>query len=223
MILLDNKISKTTFTAEGIKLFEINKCYNDIALFWKQENTDILISFLDGNMVIDGVNADFEELKEFIKVINPDSIFTNETVLRGLCIFDSSKKVCVLKCSSDFAENLKSDNLSSDKVYSVLKDCGLELPDFEHFATDYCLRLNRGRLKVFSVSDKAVSISIGTENVLIHALASKEKGLGSLCLKGIISKNKDKEILVCATDNVKQFYIKNGFIPFYTAGYWRKK
>ena len=223
MISLCNKVICNTSTAEGIKLFEINNCYGDIALFWRQEGTDITISFLDGNMVIDGVNADFEELNEFIKVIAPDSVFTNETVLRGLGIFDSSDKVCVLKYNSDFTETLKSDNLSSDKVYGILKECGLEMPEYEYFATDYCLRLNRGRLKFFSVSDKAVAISIGTENVLIHALASKQKGFGSLCLKGIISENKEKEILVCATDSVKQFYIKNGFVPLYTAGYWRKK
>ena len=223
MVLLCNKVKCNTSTAEGIKLYEINKCYSDIALFWRQENTDISISFLDGNMVIDGTDADFEELKEFIKVIRPNSIFTNETVLRGLGIFDSSQKVCVLRYNSDFTENLKSDNLSSDKVYGILNDGGLELPDFEYFATDYCLRLNRGRLKAFGILDKAVAISIGTENVLIHALASSKKGLGSLCLKGIIAKSKGKEILVCATEDLKQFYIKNGFIHLYTAGYWRKK
>ena len=180
MISLENEVKCNLNTAEGIKLFEIFKCYNDIALFWKQENTDISISLLDGNMIIDGKSADFSELKEFIKVINPKSIFSNETILKGLGIFDVSDIVTVLKYSSYAVYDLKSDKFSSDTVYGILKDCNLELPDFKYFATDYCLRLNKGRLKVFGVLDKAVALSIGTENVLIHALASKVKGLGSI-------------------------------------------
>ena len=221
MISLENEVKCNLNTAEGIKLFEIFKCYNDIALFWKQENTDISISLLDGNMIIDGKSADFSELKEFIKVINPKSIFSNETILKGLGIFDVSDIVTVLKYSSYAVYDLKSDKFSSDTVYGILKDCNLELPDFKYFATDYCLRLNKGRLKVFGVLDKAVALSIGTENVLIHALASKEKGLGSICLKGIISENKGIPVLVCAAEKVKEFYIKNGFFPIYLAGYWR--
>ena len=223
MITLQSTAEGNRSTAEGIKLYEIYACYSDIAQFWEQKNTDVSISMLDGNMIIDGKNADFCELKEFIKVICPDSIFTNETVLKGLGIFDACDKVRVLKFNSDTAENLKSDKFSSDEVYEILKDCGLFLPDFRYFATDYCLRLNRGRLKVFGVSGKAVALSIGKKSVLIHALASKQKGLGSFCLKGIIAQNSGKEILVCAKEDIEQFYIKNSFTPLYTAGYWRRK
>lgn len=210
-------------TAEGIKLFEIYECYSDIALFWNQENTDISVSLLDGNMIISGKNADFEELKGFIKMISPSSIFTNETVLKGLELFDDSQIVSVLSKKSDFLSENESDRLSSDDVYGILKKSGLEMPDFNNFVTDYCLRLNKGRLKYYAFKGKAVALSIGTDDILIHALASNQKGLGTLCLNGLLGLFFGKTVLVCATKEVEKFYIKNGFNKIYLAGYWRKK
>ena len=64
-------------SAELIKIKCLFEAYSDIALFWSQDGTDTLISMLDGNMVIYAKNPDLEELKSFIDVISPKSIFTD--------------------------------------------------------------------------------------------------------------------------------------------------
>ncbi|MCQ2454687.1 MAG: hypothetical protein MJ090_00870 [Clostridia bacterium] len=210
-------------TAEGIKHSEIFACYNDIALFWNQEKTDVSLCLLDGNMTIIGENADFEELKSFVGAVNPDSIFSNKAILEGLAVFEDSQKVSVLKLENESKFEAVSDNLSSKDVYEILSSSGLELPPYQYFATDFCLRLNKGRLNYFGVRNKGVAVAIGDESILIHALASCQKGMGTFCLNALLGKINAKDVFVCTSKEVKPFYLRNGFKEEYTAGYWRKK
>ena len=46
--------------------------------------------------------------------------------------------------------------------------------------------------------------------------------LGSVALGAIMHKNRGRYMLCACRENVKPFYIKNGFKPLYKAGYWRK-
>ncbi len=223
MIELISDVDIIPDSAEAIKLYETFKCYGDIALFWKQKGYELYISLLDGNMIICGKNADFDELSEFIKMINPSSIFSNESILKGLQLFDTSMIVNVLKVISNVSIDYKSDILTSKEIYSILLKANLDLPEYEYFAPDFCLRLNRNRLKYFAIGKNAVCSAIGTDYILINSMASNLKGNGSIALKGLLSLYRNKEIFVCAAPNVSEFYIKNGFSKAYKAGYWRKK
>lgn len=222
MIRLIDNVDITPDSAEAIKLYETFKCYNDIALFWKQDNYEIYISLLDGNMIICGNSADFSELSKFIRMINPSSIFSNEFILKGLKLFNSSLTVNVLKTFSYENSNYKSDALNSNEIYDILSSANLSVPKFEYFATDFCLRLNKGRLKYFAIGKSAVCTAIGTDYILINSMASIKRGCGSIALKGILSFFLGKEVYVCAMENVTEFYTKNGFFKAYKAGYWRK-
>ena len=72
------------------------------------------------------------------------------------------------------------------------------------------------------------NITFTVETVMSHTSkldfirAAKEKGFGSVALKGIMQKNKGRSLLVCCRDKVKGFYEKNGFKELYYTGYWVK-
>ena len=100
---------------------------------------------------------------------------------------------------------------------------GLSLPDYPHFAVDYCRRKNLGFAKSFAIKDKCAVITFNSgDTAIINGLASHEKGYGSIALKGILQKNYGKAFLACCRDSVLPFYLKNGFIKLYNAGYWVK-
>ncbi len=222
MIKLTKSFDVDTDFAEGIKIFETKMCYGDIAIFWEDTNSSAIISLLDNNMVISGNARDYSELKEFIKVINPSSIFSSCEVLSGLGLLENSLTVDVLKSEIQKTVSQRSDRLSSNEVYDILSKSGLDVGNYEYFAPDFCLRLNRGRLKYFGIKGTCVAVSIGNENVLINGVASLCKGFGTVCLNGLLNEISAKNILVCAKQDISPFYIKNGFVKLYKAGYWRK-
>lgn len=206
-------------SAELIKIKCLFEAYSDIALFWSQNDTDTLISMLDNNMVIYSKSADLEELKSFIDVIGPKSVFTDFKTAKALKlkVFETA---IVLKRDCDIAPQDPPGNLKSDEVYDILNVDGLSLPPFDTFAVDFCHRKNIGKLKVFAKGKTFAAISIHSGNVcLINGISSKQKGQGSVALGGILSQNFGKTALVCAKENIKNFYIKNGFEEIYTAAY----
>ncbi len=223
MIKLTKNPKPDINTAEGIKIYEFFMCYKDVALFWEQENSNTVISMLDGNMVISGKIGDIEELKSFICMINPESVFSNADNLNLLGLGEFLPVNVLTKISgSEILDD--SDELSSKEVHFLLKNGGFELPEYDTFAPDYCLRLNKGRLHYYGIKNTAVALTIGTDYVLINGIATldKMKGIGSRCLNGVMSKTPNKTVFVCAKPPVTPFYQKNGFVKQYEAGYWRK-
>ena len=206
-------------SAELIKIKCLFASYSDVALFWSQVGTDTLISMLDGNMTIYAKTPDLEELESFISVISPKSIFTDFKTATALGL-NISETAVVLKRDCDIALQDSPDNLKSDEIYNLLNVNGLSLPPFDTFAVDFCHRKNTGKLKVFAKAETFAAISIHSDNVcLINGIASHKKGQGSIALKGIISQNFGKTALACAKEEIKNFYIKNGFDEIYTAAY----
>ncbi len=207
------------FSAELLKIKCLYEAYSDIALFWLQDGTGTLISMLDSNMTIYAKNPDFYELKSFIEVISPKSIFTDLKTAKKLKL-QVNELAVVLKRSCDIKTDTISDQLKSDEIYSILNVEGLALPPFDTFAVDFCHRKNKGQLKVFAKADTYAALSISYGDVcLINGIASKEKGQGSVALKGILSKNFGKTALVCAKEEIVNFYTKNGFERVYEAAY----
>lgn len=222
MILLKDKIKKIKgATAEAVKINCIYEAYSDIALFWEQDDQKAIISMLDGNMVIFNRNADCDELKQFINVVSPLSVFSDVDTLTKL-FGKNFHKVCVMQCNKNFVSNQISDKISSDEIYKLLDVNGLNLPQFEHFAVDFCHRLNCGQLKYFCLKDECAAVTISDgQAVLLNGIASHKKGRGTVALKGVLSQRKPPYIAVCE-EAVKPFYLKNNFKHIYDVGYWRK-
>lgn len=222
MISLTNEIPKLNLPlAEVVKINCTYESYKDIALFWTQEGTRAVISMLDGNMVIYNANADIAELREFIAVISPQSVFSDANTLQQ--IFDTDfHKVCVMKTEKKFVCDILSDTASSKEIYELLDVDGLDLPPYEYFAVDFCHRLNRGQLKYYAQKAKCAAVGIcDGQAVLVNGIASHKKGMGTKALEGLLSQYDLPCIAVCEEDK-KSFYSKNNFSHAYYAGYWRK-
>ena len=225
MIRLVDKIPEcVSFDPELIRIHCNFELYSDIALFWVQDDDKCLISMLDGNMVIFNRNADTEELKEFISVIAPASIFTDAHTLEALRLDASQQAVCVMVRNGDIAPEALGEELSSREIYELLDVDGISLPEYEYFAVDYCRRINHGKASAFALKGICAAISVHTgKYALINGIASNIKGYGSVPLKGIISKNFGRSITACCKENIKGFYLKNGFEHRKNCVYWVKK
>lgn len=223
MILLTDKLSPIPLPlAEAVKINCLFASYSDVALFWLQNDGDAVISMLDGNMTVYNKNADIDELREFINVLSPASVFSDAKTLTQL-FGDGFCRVCVMQSHARYERFTESNTLTSKEVYDLLNVNGLELPNYEHFAVDFCHRLNHGYLKYFGIKDKCIAVAVFDEHsLLINGIASHQKGLGRVALSGVLSLlNEHTPIAVCE-QSVKPFYIKNHFFHSYDAGYWRK-
>ncbi len=222
MISLVKEIPKISLPlAEVIKINCNYNAYKDIAMFWIQDENRAVISMLDGNMVIYNNNADIDELREFIAVISPLSVFSDAKTLESV-FGDAFHRVCVMKSEHHFECDVPSDRINSSEIYKLLDVDGLELPPYEYFAVDFCHKLNHGYLKYFALKDKCVALSISDgQAVLLNGIASHQKGKGSLALCGVLAQYDMPCVAVCEK-SVQPFYEKNNFSHIYDAGYWRK-
>lgn len=225
MIKLTDKISEPDIpNAELLKIKLTFDAYSDIALFWRQENTDCVISMLDGNMVIYAPEGtDFDELYEFIGVLSPRSIFTSFDAAEKLRLFGMQKAAVMVK-TADGGERGKCDTLSSDELYKFLLSGGFTLPEYPDFAVDICHRINHGFAEAFALRDCFAAVCFYTDNFcLINGIVSCKKGMGSRALLQISAKHKGKTIVACCEENICNFYIKNGFEYLYDTAYWEAK
>lgn len=208
--------------AELVKINCNYNLYKDVALFWVQNDGQAVISLLDGNMTIYNINAQIEELRQFINVISPLSVFSDAQTLENL-FGKNFHRVCVMKSEYKFKSKLKSESLNSQEIYELLDVYGLELPPYEYFAVDFCHRLNHGYLKYFAQKGECAAVCITDgATALLNGIASHKKGMGSAALCGVLSKYDDRPILAVCERAVCGFYQKNNFEHIYDAGYWRK-
>ncbi len=222
MISLVDKIPIVTLPrAEIIKINCNYKLYRDIALFWTQDDNKAIISMLDGDVTIYNNNANTEELREFINVISPSSVFSDSKTMSQL-FGDDFHLVCVMTSKHVFKCDIPSQTANSSEIYKLLNVKGLELPPYEYFAVDFCHKLNRASLNYFVLKDicAAVGISDG-HNVLVNGVASHKKGMGSTALLGLLAQYSCPAVAVCEKE-IAAFYLKNNFKHCYNAGYWRK-
>ena len=222
MISLVKQIPKLSLPyAEVVKINCNYNLYPDVSLFWVQDSDSAVISMLDGNMVIYNNAANIDELREFIGVISPVSIFSDSETLT--CLFGQDfHKVCVVKSEHKFKSDVKSHTVSSQEIYNLLSVKGLELPSYEYFAVDFCHRLNHDGLKYFALNGLCAAVGIYDESTtLVNGIASHQKGMGTTALYGLLSQFDTVSLAVCE-ENVMPFYLKNNFSLAYYAGYWRK-
>ena len=223
MIKLTKSLPKyDTLSAEFLKIECLYECYPDSGdvLFWVQDEEKAVISFTDGNMIIFNNNADIEELKEFVSVINPVCGFSD---IETLSLIDKmhDETINVMYRKADIEQEFKGDRLSSKELYDLLNVDGLSLPEYPYFAVDYCRRLNMGTANYFGIKGKCACITFNTSTrAIINGLASHKKGYGTTALMAVLNKNYGRHFLVCCRDKVKGFYEKNGFKKIYSAGYW---
>ena len=180
-------------------------------MFWVQNQNDAFISMTDGNMIILNIDADIEELKEFCDMLSPACVFSDYDTLTSIGR-KPKERINIMYRMADVKSEVSSDILRSDEIYSLLDVEGLSLPEYPYFAVDYCHRINMCTANYFALKDKCAAITFKCEDkAIINGIAAKEKGYGSVALKGILDLNYGRHFLVCCRDKVKGFYEKNGF------------
>ena len=210
--------------AEWIKISCLYEAYknDDKVLFWVQDDNKAVISMTDGNMIIFNNGADTAELAQFADMLGPACVFSDYDTLCAIGR-KPDERINIMYRIADIKSETASDILKSDEIYSLLDVDGLSLPEYPYFAVDYCHRLNIGTADYFALRDKCAAVTFNCGNyAIINGIAAKQKGFGSVALKGILSKNYGRHFLVCCRDKVKGFYEKNGFEPLYFGGYWVK-
>lgn len=223
--LTDNLPPIDPFCAESVKIHCLYDSYknDNSVLFWRQDEVKALISLTDGNMIIHNICADFTELKNFVDVISPVCVFSDYETLKALNR-KPKEIINVMYRNADIAGETKGDSLSSDEIYNILDTDGLSLPEYPHFAVDYCRRLNGGGADYFAIKNKCAAITFNSgDAAIINGIASREKGYGSIALTAVLQRNYGRTLLVCCREKIKGFYEKNGFCPLYFAGYWVKE
>ncbi|MBQ6848421.1 MAG: hypothetical protein IJO62_05870 [Clostridia bacterium] len=224
MVKLVDKIPElSVISAEWVKIKCLYNAYPNYpnVMFWVQDETGV-IAMTDGNMIIYNNGGDTEELAEFVNVINPACVFSDYGTL---CAIGKNPKerINVVYRKADIEGEAKCDTLSSKEIYDLLDVDGLSLPEYPYFAVDYCHRLNNGFADFFAIKDKCCAVTFNCGDMAImNGIASHQKGMGSVALKGVLQKNYGRDFLVCCRDSVFEFYKKNGFCHLNFGGYWVK-
>lgn len=218
--LTDSIPSVSEPRAEWVRLYSVFACYPEDALFWVQDEGRAYICCLDGDMTVYNISADIEELKEFIAVISPNSIFSDAKTLSCLEL-DGIKAVNVMARRAQNGNAIQGDAVNSRRVYDIFRKAGLAVPEYEYFAVDFCRRLNRGQAVCFLKEDECAAYAvIAGEYALIQGIASLKKGSGSVALNAVMQKNHGRTVLACCEDDVMEFYKKKEFKRLYSAAYW---
>lgn len=207
-------------SAEMIKTQNMFAAYKDESQLFFQSDTGTLIFLLNKDAIIYGGTAD-DEIKKFLAFLRPASVFSSSNNLKTLFGDFEEVNVLILDKPVSTKTGLFENELSSREIYDILCVDEFDLPPYEYFATDYCRRLNRGLIKVFSKRGVCAAITLESENYrLLSGIVSKQKGLGGALLIAAVSG--EKPVLTVCRDELVPFYIKYGFKPLYKAGYWRK-
>ena len=227
MIKLVNALPEASKpTAEYIRIKCLFDCYkkDPDVYFWQQTGEETYISLSDGNMTLSYGGGNTAELTEFIKMLNPKTVFTDSVTFEKLEI-QPTETVEVMGLYIDTSPHSDmGDRLSSKDIYEIFSAAGLDVPDYPHFAVDFCRRLNRGGASLCGIKNKCAAVSFNTGNyALLCGLASLEKGKGGQALKAIICKNSGRQMLLCCKPPLVGFYEKYGFKRLYTAGYKVRK
>ena len=226
MVTLVDKIPEIdNLSAEWVKIKCLYNSYKNDSkvMFWVQDTDKCVIALTDGNMIIYNISADFEELTEFVDVINPACVFSDYDTLSKIGR-KPKERINIIYRKADIKGETKGDSLSSREIYDLLDVEGLSLPEYPYFAVDYCYRLNNGFADYFALKGKCCAVTFNCGDMAImNGIASHQKGMGSVALKGVLQKNYGRDFLVCCRDSVSEFYKKNGFCHKYYGGYWVKE
>ena len=226
MVTLVDKIPEIdNLSAEWVKIKCLYNSYKNDSkvMFWTQNTDKCVIALTDGNMIIYNISADFEELTEFVDVINPACVFSDYDTLSKIGR-KPKERINIIYRKADIKGETKGDSLSSREIYDLLDVEGLSLPEYPYFAVDYCYRLNHGFADYFALKGKCCAVTFNCGDMAImNGIASHQKGMGSVALKGVLQKNYGRDFLVCCRDSVSEFYKKNGFCHKYYGGYWVKE
>ncbi len=206
----------------------------DFVRFWVQLNEEgrmvSAVSLVDGSMTLTcNLDADFQELSAFIKMIGYSSLQCSRQVMKKLGIAESLWGYVVNYQNetdrSKYGEMTLCQNIDYKDIYTLIKNADLlGVGEYLPWLSDVTYRVKKGTAKavvaVESNEPAACAMALfETENaVLLGAVATDKahrgKGLGgglvTLLGNEFVKKGKRTELL-CKNDSIVDFYISIGF------------
>jgi len=197
------------------------------AQFWMQEGTDTALCLLDDTVILDAGEADYEELKDFIRMTGAARLLCDSsaagkigfpvTSVGQIMVYDNAAPV---QTRSNFEMNPSLRN-----IHALLSACASETftpPEFEPFYMDMSHRIRHDTAMAVGMrqADRLVSCAICStqtkEKAVLSAVcvdpAFRRKGLGHGTLSAIISQLPGKKIFVMRAQNENEdFYRSFGF------------
>lgn len=193
----------------------------DFLDFWLQkdetETTAALCRFEGEVWLLASDNANWEELREFLKVIAPTVLTDSKTADRiGLVPQNKFFELC--KLPEGKGGDLPTPPIM--QIYDMLMtgaDGDIEIPDKNEWYADVSHRFRHGTARA-NVTQNAVALAgVVTNNAaLISGVATKKtargKGEGRAVLEGLCSSLYPRKVYAEASDDAVGFYLRCGFL-----------
>ena len=183
--------------------------------------TYALIAKVGGYVSLYENGENTEELKDFLKIIGCEGIFTSLDTAKRLNL-KINEKCLSLKISPPYEDAEQSEEGTPRKLMEALKE-GLCIEDTlgfiadvsfrtMHSCADYVLKDGGGALLFYTQKE-------GLLNGIAAPKGQRGKGIGSRLVKMLLSKAGEREVYACCSEENKRFYIKNGFSLIGEAAY----
>lgn len=213
---------------ESIAAIRITALYNT----YKVKGAEFYYQTVDGKMtaVISRLGSgftiftldvpDYEELDSFFSYLSGEVFCDKECAERLKPI--EKNIYCGLQYRGQIPKVTNGEQVKRSEVYPLLKlgsDGDIDLPEFEDWYTDFCLRVNHLSADYY-VLNGAVAVAgfMNDSAALITGVAvdkaCRNMGLGSKVLNGLIAKlnlENKRQIFAVANGKTAEFYKKNGF------------
>ena len=214
-------LGSSPFSAVITSLFNTFGTGTNFAKFYVQ-GKNAAMSGVDGNFnIYADENADFEEIAEFLSFGGFASVKGEKEVIEklGLDISDSSYTVRYIGEKAVKPVGFV-DSFDPHKLYELLKSVGFAKGDYGSFASDVCLRFNKGTAVFGGISEDGklltccLNLFKGDKSNLIGALATSEKARGRGLASAIVpymAQSDKPSYLFCRVDSLAEFYKNCGF------------
>ena len=214
-------LGSSPFSAVITSLFNTYDNGTDFAKFYVQGESAAMSS-IDGNFnIYMRENADSEEIAEFLSFCGYASVRGETEVVEKLKmkISDSSFTVRYIGKKAEIPEGFVNE-YDPHKLYELLKSVGFAKGDYGSFASDVCLRLNKGTAVFGGISGDGelltccLNLFKGNKSNLIGALATSEKARGKGLASSIVpymAQSENPSYLFCRVDSLAEFYKNCGF------------
>ena len=213
---------------ESIAALRIKALYNtykgEVAEIYCQtvsgKVTAVISRLVSGFTLLTLGDADFEELDSFFSYLSGEVFCDKECAERLKPI--EKNIYCGLQYHGQIPKATNGEQVKLREVYPLLKlgsDGDIDLPEFEDWYTDFCLRVNHLSADYYVLNGAVAVAGFMTDSsALITGVAvdksCRKRGLGSKALNGLIVKlnlENKRQIFAVANGKTTEFYKKNGF------------
>jgi GNAT superfamily N-acetyltransferase len=233
MIKVIEKMEELNFIGDtpfGCKISSLANAYGingHSVMFWAQDNDKSAIAKIDDIVLIENIDADFDELANFIRMLNPKILSCSaDTALKlgfHTCL---NGEIMLLSRHTDLVQNSKAViNPGLREIYGILDSCRSQNflpPEFEPFYMDMSHRTRHGAAMSAGIMNNghlvscALCSAANKNTAVISAVAClpqfRLSGFGTAAVSVLIANLKRYNIYIFRHNGINEkFYRTIGF------------